>query len=159
LRPRPTERRYEAFMFHGFEEGVEAFRALEQAEVIPDVARLLDDRETAVSLALAGDGSLTQRLRRRAVRLRGYDGGCLAIIGFEGDATGVRRRRALAERILRRGGGLALGAAPGRAWERDRYAGPYLRDALLDRGVLTETLETAHQWSRLLELHQAVRQA
>ena len=46
--------------------------------------------------------------------------------------------------MLRRAGGLSLGAAPGRAWERGRFDGPYLRDALLDHGVMAETLETAH---------------
>jgi alkyldihydroxyacetonephosphate synthase len=146
-------------MFHAFEEGVEALRTLEQREVIPDVARLLDDNETRLSLALAGGGSLRGRLGRRYVDLRGYGAGCFAILGFEGEPTDVRRRRAVAERLVRREGGLALGASPGRAWERDRYAGPYLRDALLDQGLMVETLETAHQWSSLTGLHQAVREA
>ncbi len=53
----------------------------------------------------------------------------------------------------------ALGGAPGRAWERGRYEGPYLRDELLDLGYLAETLETAHTWSRLGELYDAVRAA
>jgi alkyldihydroxyacetonephosphate synthase len=159
LRPRPVERRYEGWMFHAFEEGVEALRTLEQREVIPDVARLLDDNETRLSLALAGGGSLRGRLGRRYVDLRGYGAGCLAILGFEGEPTDVRRRRSVAERLVRRGGGLPLGASPGRAWERDRYAGPYLRDALLDQGLMVETLETAHQWSSLTGLHQAVREA
>ena len=68
-------------------------------------------------------------------------------------------RRARARRILRRGGGLALGASPGRAWLRQRYEGPYLRDALLDHGIMAETLETAAPWSGLLGLYEAVRAA
>jgi alkyldihydroxyacetonephosphate synthase len=159
LRPRPVERRYEGWMFHGFEEGVETFRALEQRGAIPDVARLLDESETRLSLALAGGGSVRGRLGRRYIGLRGYGSGCLAILGFEGAPTDVRRRRALAARLMRRGGGLALGTSPGRAWERGRYTGPYLRDALLDHGVMAETLETAHEWSGLIGLHGAVRAA
>jgi alkyldihydroxyacetonephosphate synthase len=54
---------------------------------------------------------------------------------------------------------VALGAAPGRAWERGRFEGPYLRDELLDLGYMVETLETAHTWSRLGELYAAVRGA
>ena len=54
---------------------------------------------------------------------------------------------------------LALGAAPGRAWLRQRYEGPYLRDALLDHGIMVETLETAAPWSGLLGLYEAVRAA
>jgi alkyldihydroxyacetonephosphate synthase len=71
----------------------------------------------------------------------------------------VARRRALATRRLRAEGAAPLGAAPGRAWERGRYEGPYLRDELLDLGYLAETLETAHEWSRLGELYQKVRSA
>jgi alkyldihydroxyacetonephosphate synthase len=147
-------------MFHDFEEGVEAFRTLERRGVVPDVARLSDEEETRLALALAGsDGSLAQRAGLGYVRLRGYEGGCIAIVGFEGERGEVARRAALATRLLRGDGGLSLGAAPGRAWARDRYRGPYLRDSLLDHAVLTETLETAHEWSSLTSLYRAVRKA
>jgi alkyldihydroxyacetonephosphate synthase len=81
----------------------------------------------------------------------------VVICGWEGEAEAVERRRALGARLLRSGGAAALGAAPGRAWERGRYEGPYLRDELLDLGYLVETLETAHTWSRLADLYDAVR--
>jgi alkyldihydroxyacetonephosphate synthase len=71
----------------------------------------------------------------------------------------VERRRAIGARLLRSGGAAALGSAPGRAWERGRYDGPYLRDELLDLGYMVETLETAHTWARLGELHDEVRAA
>jgi alkyldihydroxyacetonephosphate synthase len=60
---------------------------------------------------------------------------------------------------LRSGGAAAIGAAAGRAWLDARFEGPYLRDELLDRGYMVETLETAHTWSRLLEVHDEVRAA
>jgi alkyldihydroxyacetonephosphate synthase len=159
VRPQPEERRYEGWMFRSFEEGAEAFRTLEQRGAVPDVARLSDHAETRLSLALAGQASLKQRAGLRYVRLRGYEGGCIAVLGFEGERTAATRRAALAGRLLRRAGGLSLGPAPGRAWERGRYAGPYLRDALLDHGVMAETLETAHEWSRLMDLYRATRGA
>jgi len=57
------------------------------------------------------------------------------------------------------GGGLALGTRPGKAWLEGRYAAPYLRDHLLDRGVLVDTLETATSWSQLVQLHATVSAA
>jgi alkyldihydroxyacetonephosphate synthase len=60
---------------------------------------------------------------------------------------------------LREHGGLSLGQGPGRYWLAGRYAGPYLRDDLLCRGVLVETLETVAQWSQLPPLYEAVRGA
>jgi len=159
VRPAPEQRRYEGWMFHDLEAGMEALRRLEQGGAVPDVARVLDEAETQMSLTLAGGDSLQSRAGRRYIKMRGYAGGCLGILGFEGDHTGAARRAALAARVLRRAGGLSLGTPPGRAWERERFNGPYLRDALLDRGVMVETLETAHEWSRLMPLHHAVREA
>ncbi len=159
VRPLPATTHYEGWMFRGFEQGAEAFRALEQGHVIPDVARLSDEAETRQALTLSDGASLAQRAGRAYIGARRYADGCLAILGFEGTRQDVDIRRARARRIMRRGGGLALGASPGRAWLRQRYEGPYLRDALLDHGIMGETLETAAPWSGLLGLYEAVRRA
>jgi alkyldihydroxyacetonephosphate synthase len=155
---RPEKRRYDGFFFGSFEEGAEAFRALEQSGASPDVARLSDEDETRLSMALAGGGTKA-RLAGLYLRGRGVSGGCLAICGWEGTAESVRRRRTRTLGMLRERGAVGLGAAPGRAWERGRYHGPYLRDELLARGVFVETLETAAQWSDLFGLYRAVGDA
>jgi alkyldihydroxyacetonephosphate synthase len=159
VRMLPEASRYEGWSFRSFEEGCEAFRAMEQADASPDVARLSDESETALSMALASRGSLTERAGRAYLRLRGHELGCVAILGFEGGEAEIERRRNRASEFLRAADGLSLGARPGHAWLRGRYAGPYLRDALLDRGVMAETLETATTWSRLGELYRAVGDA
>jgi alkyldihydroxyacetonephosphate synthase len=156
VRPVPEVRRYEGWSFRSFAEGSEAFRVMEQADAAPDVARLSDEEETRVSFALASSGGAVERAGRAYLRLRGHEGGCLAIAGFEGDEEDVERRRIRAGALLRAGGGVRLGRRPGEAWLRSRYAGPYLRDELLDRGVLAETLETAAGWSGLQALYEAV---
>jgi alkyldihydroxyacetonephosphate synthase len=155
VRPAPRVRRYEGLAFSSFAEGAEALRRLAQEGAAPDVARLSDEEETRLNLALAGDSAKTRALRAY-LRARGVRGGCLAIMGWEGDAAGVRRRRLRSLRVLRSAGGIWLGPPPGRAWARARYEGPYLRDDLLDRGVLVETLETAHRWSALMDVYRAV---
>jgi alkyldihydroxyacetonephosphate synthase len=162
----PRTRRYEAWSFRDLEAGLEAFRALAQQGSGPDVARLSDREETRLSMALAGasgHGGVAAQLARRAggayLRARGHAGGCLAIIGFEGEPADVARRRSRSARVLRSGGGLPLGRRPGLAWLRGRYQGPYLRDALLDRGVMVETLETATRWADLSAVHRRVGEA
>jgi alkyldihydroxyacetonephosphate synthase len=159
VRPVPEASRYEGWMFRRFEDGADAFRALEQQHVIPELARLSDEEETRQALTLSQSASVPQRLGRAYLGARGYAQGCLAILGFEGTRQDVQGRRARAHRVMRRGGGLALGGGPGRAWLRQRYEGPYLRDALLDQGILAETLETAASWSGLMSLYGAVRDA
>ncbi len=159
VRRAPEAHAYEGVFFESFEQGREAFRTLAAEHALPDVARLSDEAETGMSMALAGSGGVKGALGRRYLSLRGYSGGCLAIIGFEGGEweAGSRRRRTV--HLLRRAGGLAVGSSPGEAWREGRFAAPYLRDELLGLGVMVETLETATQWSNLGRLHEAVRAA
>jgi alkyldihydroxyacetonephosphate synthase len=159
VRPAPAARRYEGWSFASFGEGCDAFRVMEQAGAAADVNRLSDEDETRLTMALASSGGTTEKLGRRYLRMRGHEGGCIAIIGFEGAEEEVEDRRREAAALLRAGGGVALGHRPGEAWYRGRYAAPYLRDELLDRGVLVDTLETATSWSDLGKLHDAVREA
>jgi alkyldihydroxyacetonephosphate synthase len=155
VRPAPRERVYEALFFTGFDAGVEALRTLAREHAMPDVARLSDEEETRMSLALAGGGAKGQ-LGRIYLGLRGYREGCLAILGFEGSAEDVAHRRSRAMRLARGRGGLAVGRSPAEAWLRSRFSGPYLRDELLSLGVMVETLETATQWSNVSRLRQSV---
>ena len=158
VRPAPEQRRYDGWFFRSFAEGAEALRALEQAQAAPDIARVSDEAETALSMAGAGRSRKT-RAAQLYLRVRGYSGGSLGIAGWEGERDEVARRRARGAQLLRRAGGAYLGAAPGRAWEANRFSTPYLRDELLEHGVMVETLETAAQWSDLMGLYAAVADA
>ena len=156
VRPVPRERVYEGVFFADFAAGVETLRELAQQRACPDVARLSDEAETRMSLALAGRGGVKGRLGRSYLGLRGYREGCLAIFGFEGESSEVATRRKHALAMARRGGGLVVGRSPGEAWLKARFSAPYLRDELLTQGVMVETLETATRWSNVGALHRAV---
>jgi alkyldihydroxyacetonephosphate synthase len=156
VRRAPSERIYEGVFFESFQAGVQAFRELAQRHAAPDVARLSDEQETRMSIALTGSGGAKGRLGRAYLGVRGYANGCLAILGFEGEPQEVGERRARALEIVRRGGGLCVGRSPGRAWLASRFSAPYLRDELLTHGVMVETLETATRWSNVEALHRRV---
>ncbi|MCA1710971.1 MAG: FAD-binding oxidoreductase, partial [Actinobacteria bacterium] len=149
VRPMPEVKRYEGFFFRTWTEGLAALRAMEQAGVAPDVARLSDPDETRVQLALSG----TSRVQRGYLRARRAT--CFAVLGWEGSAVAARRKASLS--VVH--GAIGVGTAAGNAWEHGRFAGPYLRDDLLDAGVLVETLETSARWSSLVRTHTAVRAA
>jgi alkyldihydroxyacetonephosphate synthase len=156
VRPRPEQRRYEAWIAESFEAGAEIVRALAQGPGLPDVIRVSDEEETEVSLALSGPRGIAGRAFDGYLGLRRRRRGCLIVVGIEGDAESAARRRALVVRALRRGGAAYLGQGAGRSWEHGRFQGPYLRDTLMGMGAMVETLETSHTWSRLHELHAAV---
>lgn len=156
VRRRPDAPRYEGWSFAHFDDGVAALRAMVQGRVTPDVARLSDREETRVGMAMARHGGVAEALGRRYLRMRGNDRGCLMVIGWDSDAGLVGARQAESRALIRRHHGIPLGASPGRAWLRQRFHGPYLRDALMDSGVLVETLETATSWANLRRLHDVV---
>ena len=159
VRPAPAARRYDGVVLPDLGAGLDAFRALVQEGAAPDVARLSDEAETEMTFALAGTDGARGAALRAYLRARGVARGCLAIVGWEGDPVAVRARREATLAVLRRHGAAALGAAPGRAWERGRFHGPYLRDGLLEHGVLVDTLETAATWADVPGVHRAVTAA
>ena len=156
VRRLPEHRVYDALVFPGFAEGVDAFRDAAQSRATADVMRLSDEAETATTLLMSGPSGIAGAALERYLRARGVDlsSASLAIVGWEGtDRDLVRARRAATWRALRRHGAVSLGHGPGESWRRHRFDGPHLRDALMDQGYLVETLETATHWSGYLGLH------
>ncbi len=147
VRPVPVVKRYEGWRFESFAAGADAMRRLAQGRLLPTVLRLSDETETAVNLASPD-----------AVGSAGA-GGCLLITGWEGTSDEVDRMRGPAAALLGSLGGSSLGAGPGESWAHGRFAGPYLRDALLDVGVLVETIETVTFWSKLQQVYASVKGA
>ena len=156
VRPLPGATSFEAWALPGFAAGAEALRVLAQAGVAAPVTRLSDEEETRVNLAMSASPRASAALRAY-LRLRGVARPCAVVLGWEGtDATDLRRRREAGLLVLRAHGAVALGAKAGAAWAAQRYHGPYVRDELLSRGVLVDTLETAASWTGLLETYRAV---
>ena len=148
VRRLPVEKVYEAWQFASFADGSDAMRELAQTGQLPTVLRLSDEMETALNLASQDD-----------VGGSGVTG-CLMIVGHEGADSGlVAANRAAASVVLARFGGTNLGEQRGADWAEGRFHAPYLRDSLLDVGVLVETLETATFWSNRQALYDGVRAA
>lgn len=147
VRPAPAVHRYEGWRFATFADATTAARHLAQDGPLPTVLRVSDEAETAIGLATPESVGTAS------------GAGALLIAGYEGTAEDVEWRQSAVTARLTALGGTALGPEPGLAWERGRYAGGYLRDALLDEGALVETIETATFWSRLPGLYDAVRRS
>ena len=170
VQPLPGAERYEGWALPSFAAGCAALRDLARSGERPTVVRMSDEVETAMRLATVtqGGGPAEDALAGDAPASGADDGpaagdgadgdgltagSCLVVIGWEGeDAAQVDGRAERAAAILLRHGGLAQGREPGESWRAGRFHAPYLRDALLDRGVLVETLETATAWSRVEDL-------
>ena len=163
LRKTPSTKSYVGMAFRNFENGVEAVHHMIQNEIIPNVIRLSDPTETEASIFLArrDHAPLVERVGMQILRRRGYFGrnGALMIIGLEGSPERVKFERKLTLANCKSFGGFSLGARAGRAWYKERFELPYLREELMKMGVLVDTLETATTWKRLSALHSQIMDA
>ena len=161
LQARPRFRASATFAFSDFYRGVEAVRLLSQSGLYPANCRLLDAQEALVNGL--GDGTRTFLLVAfesadhplepwldRASELA-LDAG-----GERGDQGSLAA--ALATADLVEGAAGAQDGAAGR-WRKMFLRAPYLRDALVQLGLVIETFETAVTWDRFESFHRGVMRA
>lgn len=153
VRPLPVADPGLALLLPTWEEGLEVCRRMLQEDLCPQVLRLSDPEETEFGLRLTARTGLARLARDFLFSRRRFARGCLLLLGG-GDPASLERAR----RIAKKAGGLGLGERGWRQWKRDRFALPYLRDALLSAGFGVDTFETAAPWSVLPRLYTAVRQ-
>lgn len=164
VREKPPPLTVWASILPTWEEGLEAARELVQEGVPLHLLRLSNEPETEVAMTegLSGHPRLAPLLRGW-LRLWGIPrrgrGGCLLLLGSAGEGRWVHWAEEVSRRLVGRHGGLYLGHRPGKRWVQDRFRHPYLRDALLDCGYATDTLETAAPWSALARLSENVSRA
>lgn len=161
IRPLPPQVRAAASLLPSWQDGLDAVRALVQQAVPLTLIRLSDEPETETAMAIGlARHPWVAGIVRGGLHLRGIRGsGCLMLYAAAGDERHVRETLEHANTVLRTHGGVRLGTGPGRRWLAERFRHPYLRDALLDRGIATDTLETAAPWSRVPQLADDVRRA
>jgi len=161
VRPRPQSHSLAAVRFERFSHGIDALRAISQSALRPSNCRLIDAEEARMTGASDGTAALlvlgfeaatdalapVGELLDRALALCAEHGG-------EWDDAAVRRPRWDADRTSSGGGGDAVGA-----WRAAFFRAPYLRDAFVAMGILSETFETAITWERFGALHEAVMAA
>jgi alkyldihydroxyacetonephosphate synthase len=153
---RPAGREVRGWLLADWEAGVAAVRELVRERVPLNMLRLSDPRETEAALLVGlGEGARAAVARRYLV-VRGVAAGCLLLAGAAGDSSARRQSLSAARAVLGRHRAVPLGRGPGERWLKDRFRHPYMRDALLDAGYASETLETAVPWSALVSAHAAM---
>ncbi|MCU0821887.1 MAG: FAD-binding oxidoreductase [Spirochaetes bacterium] len=153
----PENTVFASFIFRGFPPAVNAMREIMQGQFgKPFLFRLSDPEESDVSFRVSGsEGSIGER----ALQAIGFKPGkrCLMYFSVEGDFHYTRFVARKIRSAARRNGGMYIGSHPVNKWLEQRYSSCYLRDPLMDHGIMTDTLETAVTWENLVPLWSAVR--
>jgi alkyldihydroxyacetonephosphate synthase len=147
-----------AFIFRSFEQAVEAMRKTMQSEYgKPHLFRISDPEETDIAFRTSGfDGTLSEKILERLGFKRGSR--CLMFVTVEGEKEYAGFVLRKIKSTARRGKGMHIGAGPVSKWLAQRYSSAYLRDPLMDLGIMSDTLETAVTWESLLRVWSAAHE-
>jgi alkyldihydroxyacetonephosphate synthase len=147
LHRRPKHRQMTSVRFTDYEKAVDATRCISQSGLYPASARLVEREEAAYTGS--SDGT--------------YD---IIVLGFESADHPVNASMKRALEICGDHGGtwdaasLTGGAhadSGAKSWRDKFLRGPYLREYMIARGVMRETMETATTWERFAKLRERVK--
>lgn len=154
---RPKQTKYASFIFKNFESSVEAMRTVMQSGIgVPHLFRISDPEETEIAFQTKDfDNTIADKFLNRL----GYKSGkrCLMFVAVEGNRSYTDQVILAIKRITKKHSAFGLGAKPTKKWLEQRYSSAYLRDPLMDLGIMTDTLETAVMWDNLIPLWNSVR--
>lgn len=153
----PQNRKRFSFIFKNWKMARAAAREMMQCEAgYASVFRLSDPEETNLMLRLY---NVDETPLWKLLDVRGYQDmeRCL-FLGFTDGEKGFSRNVARnIKRIARKYGGMSLTSYVTKSWEKGRFNDPYLRDTMLDFGIMTDTLECTVNWSNMAKVHREVR--
>lgn len=157
FRHMPENRKRFSFIFKNWKVARAAAREMMQCEAgFSSVFRLSDPEETNLMLRLY---NVDETPLWKLLKMRGYEDmqRCL-FLGFTDGEKGFSKNVAKnIQRIARKYGGMSLTSYVTKSWEKGRFNDPYLRDTLLDFGIMTDTLECTVNWSNMAKVHREVR--
>ena len=153
LQDRPLYRASASVSFSSFEAGVAAVRALSQSGLEPANCRLLDAGEAANSAGGSGEEAIL------LLAFESADHSLEAWIERGAELCRDHGGRVPDDQIRTRSGSAASREGSAGAWRSAFLAAPYLRDAMVSIGVISETFETAVTWDRFERFHAEVTRA
>lgn len=151
----PQNTAYASFICKSFVQAVTSMQKIIQSEYgRPHLFRISDPDETDIAFKTKGfDNSLSDKLLKSLGFLPGKRS--LMFVSVEGDKDYTRFVLKKIRRTARKGKCMYIGKSPVKKWLDQRYSSAYMRDPLMDLGVMTDTLETAVTWENLLKVWSA----
>ncbi len=153
----PENRKRFSYIFRDWPTAMAAAREMMQCEAgFSSVFRLSDPEETNLMLRLY---NVDETPLWKLLDLRGFKDmqRCL-FLGYTDGEKGYSANVAKnIRRIAHQYGGMSLTSFVTKSWEKGRFNDPYLRDTMLDFGIMTDTLECTVNWSNMEQVHRDVR--
>ncbi len=153
----PKNRKRFSYIFKTWDKAMAAAREMMQCECgFSSVFRLSDQEETSLMLRLY---NVDETPLNKLLNVFGYKDmeRCLFLGFTDGEAGYSKNVAKNIRKIAKKYGGMSLTGFVCKSWEKGRFNDPYLRDTLLDFGVMTDTMECSVNWSNMEQVHLDVR--
>jgi alkyldihydroxyacetonephosphate synthase len=149
---------YASFIFKSFEQAVAAMQKMIQSEYgRPHLFRISDPDETDIAFKTTGfDNSLSDKVLIKLGFLPGKRS--LMFVTVEGDKDYTKFVTKKIKSTARKCKAMYIGKSPVKKWLDQRYSSAYMRDPLMDLGIMTDTIETAVTWENLLKVWSATHE-
>jgi alkyldihydroxyacetonephosphate synthase len=151
----PETRKHFSYIFPDFDKAASAAREVCQGQFgLPAIFRISDSYETDNAFQMYPQSPVVEW----ALNAMGYKPGkrCLCMGTVEGESDFTKLIQKKIARIARRHGGFATGSGPARSWEKDRYTGFLIGEAISDYDIIMDTVETPVKWDNLHHIHDTV---
>ena len=159
ISPLPEYESFQAVFFPDWEHGVAAVREIAQTRLSLSMVRLSDAIETQVSLALPSHQKAINAIEW-VLRQSGIGNAkCMLIIGATGSSFARSTLKQALDLVRRHGGMQLFGGAIGNEWVKSRFRNPYLRNNLWEKGYAVDTVETATDWTHVMETKEKIAAA
>lgn len=159
ISPLPQYESFHAVFFPDWDHGIAAVRAIAQARWPLSMIRLSDAAETLVSLALPRNQKAIDGIEW-VLRQSGIGNSkCLLIVGATGTLFARSTLRHALDLARWHGGMQLFGAVIGNEWIKSRFRNPYLRNNLWEKGYAVDTIETATDWTHVMETKEKIASA
>ncbi|WP_281613714.1 FAD-binding oxidoreductase [Flammeovirga sp. SubArs3] len=146
-----------SIIFKNFEDGCLAMRNCIQGGFgKPHFFRLSDSEETEIDFRINGyNGSFSDR----AIKTLGYKTNerCIMHVSVDGDEDYTSFVINKIKSVSAQSGGRNLGNKFAKKWLETRFSSAYMRDPLMDLGLITDILETSVTWKDLGQLWKSVK--
>lgn len=153
----PENRKRFSYMFKNWDIAMAACREMMQCECgYSSVFRLSDPEESSLMLRLynVDETPIAPLLDKFGFK----DMERCMFLGFTDGEKGFSKN--VARNIMKialKHGAMPMTGYVTRSWEKGRFNDPYLRDTLMDFGIITDTLECTVNWSNMEQVHADVR--
>jgi alkyldihydroxyacetonephosphate synthase len=141
--PIPPYQRLDAFSFPTLQAGLLALQTIMQAGLQPFLARLYDAKESPHVV--------------RWSKASFPAGDALLLLGFEGLQDVAEAEYGAAVALIQQQSGGSLGSAIAEGWMENRFDVSAIENIIRRPGGLGDTIEVAHFWGQISEVHQALK--